>query len=285
MTQSSERDSDRSAVSEGVSTTLFDLGVARSNAAEKRQAIYRAESARRAMRVSLGILAIFWALIAALNVIQPPGTPLIWINVGVAIASVGFIAYAVYYLLRKTRRISQLRSEVAELREAEQGARYRIYETSPQRLLWMYHSDTLSKIEEYRNEALRYRKIHNRFQTVIIIGSLMVTGVTTAAASYRQVEWVGVVVSFFVGVAAGMTGYFKFRERSMNLQRAADDLDRECKAVELGIFVYRQVDKDNRFVEFAERAERIKEDQRNREQQLEQPPDSRTNTAQTTGNA
>lgn len=76
-----------------------------------------------------------------------------------------------------------------------------------------------------------------------------------------------------------MTGYYKFRERSMNLQQAADDLEQEHKAVELGIRAYRKVKSDERLVEFAERAEGIKDVQRKREQQLEQPPDAGEATA------
>jgi hypothetical protein len=77
-----------------------------------------------------------------------------------------------------------------------------------------------------------------------------------------------------------MTGYFKFRERSMNLQQAADDLEQEYKAVELGIRPYRTFDREeDRLVEFAERAEHIKDQQRKREQQLEQPPEAKAGMA------
>ena len=57
------------------------------------------------------------------------------------------------------------------------------------RLLWTYHSDVLSTIDEYRDSALRYRRIHNRFQNMIIIGSLMTTAIATAALRFAVVEW------------------------------------------------------------------------------------------------
>jgi Protein of unknown function (DUF4231) len=275
--------SDGAMSTEGPGTAVIDLTETRYKMAEKRQSVYREESAQRAMKAGLGVLVLFWALVAAVNVIRPARTPLFWIDIGVGIASIAFVGYAFSYLIRRGRRISTLRAEISRLRDAEHDAKYRMSRHGPSRLLWMYHSDTLSKIDEYRDEALRYRKIHNRFQTIIIIGALMVTAITTAAAQFRNIEWLAVFVSFFVGISAGMTGYFKFRERSMNLQRAADDLDRECKAVELGIMVYRPIkDEGDRLAEFAERAERIKEDQRNREQQLEQPPETRMNPAQPT---
>jgi ABC-type uncharacterized transport system fused permease/ATPase subunit len=148
-------------------------------------------------------------------------------------------------------------------------------------VLWAYHSDVMSTIEEYRDHALGYRKVHNRFQSVIIIGSLLTSAITTAAVKYASLEWAAVAISFTVGVSAGMTGYFKFRERSMNLQQAADQLEHEHKAVELGIRAYRKLTEEDRLVEFAERSEDIKDEQRKREQQLEQPPEARSNAANT----
>ena len=38
------------------------------------------------------------------------------------------------------------------------------------RLLWTYHSDVLTSIDEYRDNSLRYRRIYNGFQNVIIVG-------------------------------------------------------------------------------------------------------------------
>jgi len=269
---------------EGSYSAAYDLADARFRIADKRHSIYREESARRAVKASSGLLVIFWGLTALLNLSHPKHVPLLWVDIAVALISATAMSYGLRYVVVKNRKVSELRLEITKLRDAERDAKFRMPHDGIRRLLWTYHSDTLSVIDEYRDEALHYRRIANRFQTVIIIGSLMVTGITTAAAQYRNLEWVGVFASFFVAVSAGMTGYFKFRERSMNLQQAADNLERECKAVELGISVYRPLrDERDRLAEFAERAERIKEDQRNREQQLEQPPDTRSSTGQSAG--
>ncbi|TMR27321.1 DUF4231 domain-containing protein [Actinomadura geliboluensis] len=151
------------------------------------------------------------------------------------------------------------------------------------RLLWIYHSDVLTTIEEYRGQARKYRTTHNRFQTIIIVGSLATTIATTAAAGNSPPELVATALSFAVGVSAGMTGYFKFRERSMNLQQAADDLDLEYRSAELGIHAYRNLAEQDRLIEFAQRAETIKNEQRKREQQLEQPPEGNSASAGTSG--
>lgn len=183
-------------------------------------------------------------------------------------------------LSRKRKEISGLKLEVAQLREAERDARSRIPTGRTGRLLWTYHSDVLVTIEEYYNSARGYRRTHNRFQTVIIIGSLLTTAITTAAAKYGSLDWLAIVISFSVGVSAGMTGYFKFRKSGVNLQQAVDQLEKEYRAVELGIRPYRSFsDDEERLVEFAERAEAIKDEQRKREQQLEQPPEARGGTA------
>lgn len=198
------------------------------------------------------------------------------IDVAAVLIASGVLAAGLRALSRRRKTIGDLRVGLAQLREAERDARSRMPTGSMTPLLWIYHSDVLTTVEEYRTNARGYRRIHNRFQTVIIIGSLLMTGISTAAFEYVSLEWVAVVVSFSVGVSAGMTGYFKFRERSMNLQQAADDLEREHKAVELGIRVYRKLgSQEDRLVEFAERSEQIKDEQRKREQQLEQPPETR----------
>jgi len=263
---------------EGPDTAAFDLGEIRFKIADKRQAIYIEESARRVMRAGLVLLIPFLGLVTAVNLFRPAKVPLLWVDIATGLVSAGFLVYGIRYIIQKNSRITELRTSISKLRDAERDAKFRMSNGGIRRLLWAYHSDTFSTIDEYRDQALIYRKVHNRFQTVIIIGSLTVTAVSTAAAQYRYLEWLGVFVSFFVGVSAGMTGYFKFRERSMNLQRAADDLEHECRAAELGISVYRKRDEEDRLAEFAERAERIKEDQRNREQQLEQPPETRSAT-------
>ncbi len=188
------------------------------------------------------------------------------------LAAVASLYRAIRLSGQKTKSIDGLRHTLMQHRTAERDAKSRLRAGSD-RLLWTYHSDVLDTIDEYRDRALRYRRVHNRFQNIIIIGSLVTTGIATAALKFAVVEWAAIVVSFAVGLSAGMTGYYKFRERSMNLQQAADDLEQEHKAVELGIRAYRKVDVAQRLVEFAERAEGIKDEQRKREQQLEQPPD------------
>ncbi|WP_157513972.1 hypothetical protein [Nocardia concava] len=68
--------------------------------------------------------------------------------------------------------------------------------------------------------------------------------------------------------SAGITAYFKFRERSMNLRQTADAMDQEMQALILTIRRYKGKNPRAAEVEFAEEIERLKEDQRKREQQV-----------------
>lgn len=274
---------------EGPLTAAQDFAEARFRINEKNRLIADVELSRKHINTALAaaLVAIVIALVVLYLLRLPRNSPLqlslgslAVIDAIATIGAVGILGIGIRTVARRRKTIGDLRLQLAKLREAERDARSRMPTGSINRLLWIYHSDVLTTIDDYRNNARSYRRVHNRFQTVIIIGSLMTTAISTAAVKYGSLEWVAVGVSFSVGVSAGMTGYFKFRERSMNLQQAADDLEQEYKAVELGISPYRSFTKEeDRLVEFAERAEHIKDEQRKREQQLEQPPETRGGTA------
>ena len=275
---------------EGPLTATQDFAEVRFRINEKTRRIADADLSRRhigaaviaaIIAVTTAVVALYFLRLMKNSPLQLSEGSLGLLDVVAVVVAGGVLGIGIRTLSRRRKAISGLRLDLAQLREAERDARSRMPTGSNTRLLWTYHSDVLTTIEEYRNNARRYRRVHNRFQTVIIIGSLLTTAISTAAVKYGSLEWFAVVVSFSVGISAGMTGYFKFRERSMNLQQAADDLEQEYKAVELGIRVYRPLKEEDRLVEFAERAEHIKDEQRKREQQLEQPPETRSGTAMT----
>lgn len=281
---------------EGPSTAAYDFNDARFRIHQVKEKIRQAEVSRRRARISLVIgVPVLLAGLVALNLARfADGSPvhinlvvLIAGNVVAGVVLLGVLLWTLNDIVDARGTIDKSRLELAQLREAERDARTRMISGGLTQLLWTYHSDVLATIEEYRGHARRYRKIHNRFQTIIIIGSLLTTAITTAAATdYSPLEIVAACFSFAVGVSAGMTGYFKFRERSMNLQQAADDLELEHKSAELGIRAYRkQENEEDRLLTFAERAEGIKDEQRKREQQLEQPPEGNSTSANTSNTA
>ncbi|HEX6481763.1 MAG TPA: SLATT domain-containing protein [Ktedonobacteraceae bacterium] len=86
-------------------------------------------------------------------------------------------------------------------------------------------------------------------------------------------KWIAPVISIVVAISAGVTAYFKYKERSFNLQQTADAIEQEYVAVDLGIGYYKGKQQQEALELFAERVELLKDEQKKREQQLEQPPD------------
>jgi hypothetical protein len=139
----------------------------------------------------------------------------------------------------------------------------------------VYQGEVPQEIDRYRKESTYYRRIHNTLQGIIIIGALAASTLTGLVQSVPQLRWFAVGTSFSVGVAAGFTGYFKYRERSFYLQQTSDSIDEELSAVNLGIGRYKNRAESEALTEFTEQVERLKIEQRKRQQQLEQPSEGR----------
>ncbi|MEW2165154.1 DUF4231 domain-containing protein [Streptomyces sp. NPDC007084] len=137
-----------------------------------------------------------------------------------------------------------------------------------------YREDVPVIRDDYRRSAERYRNRHNWFQLTVIVGSILTSVCTTASAEQGVWSLLAVVLSALVSISAGIISYFKFRERSLNLQQTADAIDLEIQAYKLGIRRYKKLAPDEAFADFAEEVERIREEQRKKELQLEQPPEA-----------
>lgn len=262
---------------ESLTTAAYDLAEIRFRLHDNQSNIEKEENGKKYSSWAIISTFLFLILIAALNYIDPPHTPLLWINIGTGVVAIAATIWSGLNLTRRNSNITKLHSSRRKLRDAEKNARIRVSDRDMTRILWNYHSDIATAIDDYRANARSYRNIHNRFQTFIIVFSLLVTAVTTASAQFSGLEWIAAVLSFLVAVSTGILGYFKFRDRGVNLQRAADDLEYEYNSVELGINSYR--DEENtgmRLKLFAEKSESIKIEQRKREQQMEQGPEQQT---------
>ncbi|WP_327157678.1 DUF4231 domain-containing protein [Streptomyces tubercidicus] len=143
--------------------------------------------------------------------------------------------------------------------------------------LRIYREASLDVIDQYRKAASKNRRIHNFFQVIIITGSI----VTSTLAAMNEGSSLALristsTLSALVGVSAGVTGYFKFRERGYNLQSTADDIEKHYNASQFMLDDYAGTDPANPLSEadrlrmFARYVERLKEEQRKRELQLEQ---------------
>ncbi|MFG1716318.1 SLATT domain-containing protein [Micromonospora sp. NBRC 110037] len=134
-----------------------------------------------------------------------------------------------------------------------------------------YKEEIAGDLERLRRESRYYRRIHNAFQAIIIVGSLATTTASGIALDSSPLQWVVVATSFSVGLAAGFTGYFKYRERGFYLQQTADAIEQEWAAAQLSIFRYRNLGEDEQLASLVEEVEKLKSEQRKREQSLDQP--------------
>lgn len=143
--------------------------------------------------------------------------------------------------------------------------------------LRIYREASLDLIDQYRKGAATNRRVHNFFQIIIITGSIVTS--TLAAmneGSNLVLRIITSALSALVGISAGITGYFKFRERGYNLQSTADDIEKHYNASQFMLDDYAGTDpsqplsEQERLRMFARFVERLKEEQRKRELQLEQ---------------
>ncbi|MEV8047655.1 DUF4231 domain-containing protein [Streptomyces griseoluteus] len=160
--------------------------------------------------------------------------------------------------------------------EAERNALQVAETTSPNTssAFYFYRESVPGFRDDYRRSAEKYRGRHNLFQLTVIVGSILTSVSTTASAEQGVWSWLAVGLSAIVSISAGIIAYFKFRERSLNLQQTADAIDLEMQAYALRIRRYRDLPPDQAATLFAEEIERLREEQRKKELQLEQPPEA-----------
>ncbi|WP_308406272.1 DUF4231 domain-containing protein [Streptomyces sp. AC602_WCS936] len=149
----------------------------------------------------------------------------------------------------------------------------------------IYREEVTVAVEQYQADSRKYRRIHNGLQTLIMIGSASTTTIA-ALDTGKELTWQSVsltAISFAITVAAMFTGYYKFRERSYFLQQTADAIEEEVNAVRLGIGPYKEYGpgrEDEALKKFTQRVEDHRNEQRRRQQQLDQPADQATPSSQ-----
>ncbi|MGW1145699.1 DUF4231 domain-containing protein [Streptomyces roseolilacinus] len=141
----------------------------------------------------------------------------------------------------------------------------------------LYREDVAEVIVQYQTESRKYRRVHNSLQNLVMIGSTAMT--TIAALEAKDWNWQNITVvclAFSVTVATAFSGYYKYRERSYFLRQTADAIEEETNALALGVGEYRhftQDQGDEALAVFTQRVEALRNEQRRREQQLDQPAD------------
>lgn len=149
----------------------------------------------------------------------------------------------------------------------------------------LYREDVAGVIEQHRADSRKYRLVHNALQNLIMTGSAATTTVA-ALDTGGKLTWQNVTIvaiGFTVTLAAAFTGYYKYRERSYFLLQTADAIEEEANAVTLGIGPYKKFgpdDEQEALKLFTQRVEDHRNEQRRRQQQLDQPADQATPSSQ-----
>lgn len=142
----------------------------------------------------------------------------------------------------------------------------------------LYREDVQGFIDVYAHESRKYRRVHNILQTLIMVGSAATTTIA-ALDTGKELTWHSItllLISFAITVAAMINGYYKYRERSYFLQQTADEIEAETNAFTLGVGEYADFgpDQDKQaLARFTGRVEELRNEQRRRQQQLDQPAD------------
>ncbi|MFD6186118.1 DUF4231 domain-containing protein [Streptomyces goshikiensis] len=217
------------------------------------------------------------------------GRAVLWVVLG---GSVLFLLVIVFHHLWKTDRLSyfdlhvhpvlnRFKLPMAELQDrldVNRTALRRVNALTPVSLReqrGMYREEVAAVIENYQTESRKYRRVHNSLQSLIMVGSTTIT--TVAALDAKEWTWQTITVitlGFCVTLASTFTGYYKYRERSYFLQQTADAIEEEANAVVLGVgeySVFGEDEQDQALAKFTQRVETLRNDQRRRQQQLDQP--------------
>jgi hypothetical protein len=194
----------------------------------------------------------------------------------------GLLAYAVLFFIFGTGTIYDAwghRKEVAEANDSLQLLDEAWKQTPNNREYMEYYRQVLvaQVVDDYRRQSKVNRFLHLVLQMTVIITSLLVTGLTSGldAKLGWNIPWAAPILSFLVSLCTAVIGFFKFRERSFHMQQTADTIEQERTALKLGIRRYKEKTPQAAFAEFAEQVESLREEQRKRQQQLEQSSDSK----------
>ncbi|MBO1286146.1 MULTISPECIES: DUF4231 domain-containing protein [Streptomyces] len=138
-----------------------------------------------------------------------------------------------------------------------------------------YRESIPEELDQLRKESHRYRRRHNFFQLLIIIGSIANAGAQSFSDTTQPLKSIIIGLTMLIAICAGITGYYKFRERSFNLQQTADSMEEHANAFHLGLPPYDSADPAANLALLTARVETLRVEQRRREQQLDQPPEAR----------
>lgn len=78
-----------------------------------------------------------------------------------------------------------------------------------------------------RVASVRNRRMHNAAYACALVGSLIALSLLGVGVGDSPLLWCAFAAGFLATVANGLLGYFKFKDRELNLLRTADTIDAE----------------------------------------------------------
>ncbi|MFE7174230.1 DUF4231 domain-containing protein [Streptomyces sp. NPDC057616] len=228
------------------------------------------------LTTAFGIVAIYIATVATWRTVDIGKVNRIAIPLTIACGIVFWILSLMEENRDESRSVRRLELEL-EIAEERRILQAKQLDFPVDHRQFSYKDSLPRELDQLRTEAQHYRRIHNAFQSIIIIGSLGTTTAASLADTPSYLKWVTVGLSFAVGVSAGFTGYFKYRERSFYLQQTADAIEQHATAFELGIPPYVGAEEEN-LAKLTKEVENLRVEQRKRQQQLDQPHEGRDGT-------
>ena len=178
--------------------------------------------------------------------------------------------------ISRVKNLIRIKEQIEEL-EVE----LRIYEkfkTARRTQAEKYKDDVFPTIRQYQLRANHNRRLYYSFQMVIIFCSLLVTGLTSGLTGLippaLNVPLITPIISLMVSFLTAVITLFRFRERGHNLQQTADAVEFEMTCATRGIFHYKNLSEKDTYVKLSEEVERLFNEQRKRQQQLEQASDT-----------
>lgn len=162
--------------------------------------------------------------------------------------------------------LERLKAKRREQRSGRGRSRTAMYER--------YKESLPDLVERYRIIANHYRRIYNSLQAFVVVGALSASTLAGAFYSMEWARWAAVILSSAAGISSAIGSHFKLNERSSEMQRAADLIEIELRAVEFGIGDYDVSERPDAVLKaFVEKVERIRTEHMTQKRQLDQPSD------------
>lgn len=240
---------------------------------------------------------LFIALVTTVEIIGFNNNYYGWFVFVAILAAIGFIVLVIYFFVdgwehgerygfygwERVEKMIALKRDIEQTEilirifQQHQDAHLTIQEQSE-----LYKDSLRQVIEEYQRKANLNRWTYFSIQMVIIGCSLLVGGLTSGLNNFISIfgnHLLAPILSFTVSFLTAIITLFRPRERGFNLQQTADAIQYEIDCATRRIYGYKGLQTDDIYVRLCEEVERLRNEQRKRQQQLEQASDTRqTNT-------